>query len=601
MCRRPVTRGEHYEALLRAAHRHPALATGNLALVRYRSFWIEAPGVSASAPANLSNDRDFLRKAFEDARAAILRQIGGPETGLSEFIRSKGGLEHVDPAEGESDYEYFSLPIKLGSAILRLTVTRHDERISTSEVVDLVPPDGHMPYAEPLADSARQLTSSPHSAIGEIHAILNKLPLRPWTEGSDRVNGDEANRLVDRSRWLQQTFWEQSPIPFLADVPERAGLELRLAVDIRGIVLPADLAELTQERASTQADHSLLLGAAGVAPITDAQATVRSYWEFIKAWEIARTGPSPTPKGPQRGSMRQLPLADRDMVICTALRKRAIYASSLGFSQAPEGTKPGFISYMCIASTRNRRQLGRLVDRVSGMGVLRMLAIRDLPRLRKASQNVRDLGPKLTEIETRINAAVPTETDVGSRAGRREALAGTEQELKDFGLRLSAIGGDIRGGLAYRVARARLYAESYDNILDGMEIGRIEGFMPYDEFIRRRVREHFSFIARLGERHRQLMDRYRTALELSQSISLRDIASETNRLALTGHAIEGFVVTYYGTLFVLMFVEALLKAFSASDWLTYTKPFCALGVLVAWLLFRRKLWDFAYFLARVHR
>jgi hypothetical protein len=181
------------------------------------------------------------------------------------------------------------------------------------------------------------------------------------------------------------------------------------------------------------------------------------------------------------------------------------------------------------------------------MGMLRIIAIRDLPKLRDASRAIRDMGPELTAIETRINSAAPPFVLEGSTEGKGRPLAETEAKLQEFGRKLSAIGADIRGGLPYRVARARLYAESYGNILEGMRFKRIEGFLPYDEFIRRRVRENFSFIARLGERHRQLLDRYRTAIELSQSISLRCIAEETNAMARAGHAVEFVAVTYYGS------------------------------------------------------
>jgi hypothetical protein len=378
------------------------------------------------------------------------------------------------------------------------------------------------------------------------------------------------------------TFWTRWPVGVFKKTPVTLeGKEMRLAADIRGLLVPESLDLLQPPGSREPAPHVLAADTGATLKMEDPTATVRQYWELIKAWEIARTGAPSVPEGGEVVEPRLLSLSDREMVVCTVLDGRAIYASSLGFGRG-KSSDPAFISYLAIASTRNRRQLGRLVDRVSSMGMLRLLAVRDLPKLREASRVIRNLGPELTAIETRINTAAPSLDKDGSGGSEVRSLAEAEAELRKFGSKLSVIGSDIRGGLPYRVARSRLYAESYDNILQGMRIKRIEGFMPYDEFIRRRVRENFSFISRLGDRHRQLLDRYRTAIELSQSISLRAIAGETNALAKSAHLVEFVAVTYYGS-DLLLKLSPLIESEGPS---TFVKITCVVLAPVLWFAMR---------------
>jgi hypothetical protein len=591
--RKLIRPDEDYDALLGSAHRHPALATGPLALIRYRCWWVEknqTVGRPEGAGRDFDGDAALLKYCFETARKIILLRLGAEEDAdFDDFVHRNAGQDHEDPTRPgvNSEYRYFSIPVKLGEgAVLRLTITQHDDRISMSEVLDLIPPDDASNYATPIRPGAEkkteELMKTLAESVKEIKEILEALQKRIWYEGTDRVTSDEATRLLARCKWLQQTFWRHWPVGVFISTPATpAGEEMRLAADIRGLLVPKSLNLLQPPGSRDRAPHTLGPDAGVTAPFEDPMATVRQYWELIKAWEIARTGAPSVPSEISGVVPRPLSLSDREMVVCTALNGRAIYASSLGFGR-DKGSDPAFISYVAIASTRNRRQLGRLVDRVSSMGMLRLLAVRDLPKLREASRVIRNLGPELTAIETRINTAEPSLNKDGSGGSEVRPLAEVEAELREFGRKLSAIGSDIRGGLPYRVARARLYAESYDNILQGMRIERIEGFMPYNEFIRRRVRENFSFISRLGDRHRQLLDRYRTTIELSQSISLRAIAGETNALAKSAHLVEFVAVTYYGSELLLK-LSPLIESHGPS---TFVKIACVVLAPVLWFAMR---------------
>ena len=594
MVRTLIRPDEDYDALLGSAHRHPALATGPLALIRYRCWWVGKEKKMAERPEeaghDFDGDADFLKSCFEKARSTVLLRLGARrKLHFHDFVRMKGGQDYADPMrpEFEPDYRYFSIPIKLGaSAVLRLTITQHDDRISMSEVLDLIPTDDASNYGTPALDNdpvtTNNLMVTLATTIEKIKNILTPLETQPWAEGKDRVSMEDAGILVDRCKWLQQQFWKELPIGVFEETPAGSrGEKMWLAADIRGLLVPESIEWLGRIDSAQSEPHTLGRDAVPNVPMKGPTATVRQYWELIKAWEIARTGAPPVPNGSSIPVPRPLSLSDREMVVCTALNGRAIYASSLGFGRETS-SDPAFISYLAIASTRNRRQLGRLVDRVSSMGMLRLLAVRDLPKLREASRVIRNLGPELTAIETRINTAAPTLNNDGSGGSEVRPLAEAEAELREFGRKLSAIGSDIRGGLPYRVARARLYAESYDNILTGMRIERIEGFMPYDEFIRRRVRENFSFISRLGDRHRQLLDRYRTAIELSQSISLRAIAGETNALAKSAHLVEFVAVTYYGSELLLK-LSPLIDSNGPS---TFVKIACVVLAPVLWFAIR---------------
>lgn len=103
------------------------------------------------------------------------------------------------------------------------------------------------------------------------------------------------------------------------------------------------------------------------------------------------------------------------------------------------------------------------------------------------------------------------------------------------------------GGLSYRVERTRYYVNQINSLLQTLRIVRIEGFQPYDQFIRRRLYGTFDFIERIGVLYADLrseitlqLDRQRTQefMSLGNNIksntdAIQDFAEQTSARAKT--------------------------------------------------------------------
>lgn len=258
-----------------------------------------------------------------------------------------------------------------------------------------------------------------------------------------------------------------------------------------------------------------------------------------------------------KGLSSLLPLFDtddpnfryRELIACTVFRERAVYMSPLGSSPSnvdtdttPSSTRP--IYFGLAVAENNRWQIGRMVRRINSMGCLRLLALRDLAKIKVASDRIRQVGNDLD------NAFLNQTIEVKEKEPDIEAEI---QELATFKKEIDEIGANIAGHLPYRVYRSQFRSEQFREQVKDLFVERIEAWQPYDEFVRRRLYPTFDFISRVGQRYEQLNRNYQSKLEALnlelQSVSsshLVRIQDDILKSHSFQHIIETIALAYYG-------------------------------------------------------
>jgi len=220
--------------------------------------------------------------------------------------------------------------------------------------------------------------------------------------------------------------------------------------------------------------------------------------------------------------------SDEDVVACYFQRGQVIYVSALGaqrdtnsmdelrylliYNEAPikRGMRLGLARWRKPGGAYNanadRHRLSRLVHRVNTIGTLRLAALRDLRRLRRA-------GDELRRIETGIEIAAQDEAPrsrvrkLGGMIGRLENMART------FAFKGTP--------LFYRTARASLYFDQMKKLLEDLGVDPIPEWQSYNQFLSRRLFAQHEFTATLGNRISELGALARSHAEVAEAQSLR--------------------------------------------------------------------------------
>jgi uncharacterized membrane-anchored protein len=172
----------------------------------------------------------------------------------------------------------------------------------------------------------------------------------------------------------------------------------------------------------------------------------------------------------------------------------------------------------------------------------------------RASAQIRSLGNKIDSILMRSQPQNDTTLD--------------PHELRDIQDQLNAIQSGVKpGGLSYRVARSRYYADAFQKRVTEMRIHRLDGFEPYDIFIARNLYQVFNFISTVGVRYQALAER---TLRLATSHNVErmtNMTSEINavqqkvlKIQRLGEAIGIGAFAYYVGHIISLFIKAVVKA-----------------------------------------
>ncbi|MEJ0025476.1 MAG: DUF3422 family protein [Rhizomicrobium sp.] len=240
----------------------------------------------------------------------------------------------------------------------------------------------------------------------------------------------------------------------------------------------------------------------------------------------------------------EISIRDANKVMCGMLDGAAIFGTSL--RQKP-GAPTSPLRYFIIYDGFKSEQLGRMIRRLHVVAELRMAALVDIDDMRKASGRIR--------------------------------AAGDQSNLSELSPLYTSIGEMCTGGLLYRINQSRYYAQVYRERLQDLRLVRIEGWQPYDEFVRRTIYRDFDFIDRLGTRYALLgdrVDRLRDQ-ELGESIrrTQRDafaVQKELWKLQFFAEPIGAVAFIYYATHILMSFVPGVCHSVACWTWLAAAFP-----------------------------
>lgn len=405
------------------------------------------------------------------------------------------------------------------------------------------------------------------------------------------VSPAEARDLLKAADYLYEGLWSEFQRDFDVDrtfISTSAG---EIFADFRGLVIAtAEDAPTPQAAASKGFDRYARFDNGENGARNEANAALKAWWPFIR---------------------RITQNADyREFVASTVMGRRAIYVTSLGASDefderdeaagvefdAPAGHLPDRadarapIRYLFLSKGEpNRRQIGRMVERINNVGTLRLFALKEIAAVRSASEIIRMRGQHLDEVTNAWSIArreILKSSEVArsgrpkdqrSRERRRnEQLTRLTDEVEghliEINAHLDSIGESAAGALPFVIARSQKYVRQFYELVELLQPENIETWVSYDQFIQRGLRPTFNFIEGVGQRLKALRSRLQATMEAVQTsaVSIQTAATRHNTDTLSDLAISnkrtGWAVT------ALTIVLTVLNIDKLPAWLTSLWP-----------------------------
>jgi hypothetical protein len=245
-------------------------------------------------------------------------------------------------------------------------------------------------------------------------------------------------------------------------------------------------------------------------------------------------------------------LLSAESVVCGMLDGAALYASPLSMGSAYRDR----VNFLAVYDGNSEAQLGRFIRRLLVMGELRLSALMDLDgpqrpttedshpparHLVEAGQTIRRIGIELRKVEVD-----PADADLKALSD----ILDTYRKLND----------SSPDGLIFRIERSRYYSEAFKTRIQDLRIVRLEGWQPYDEFVRRYLYQLYDLISSIGVRYEALgrrVDRLQS-FRIGEAIAKQTEAA--SKLQRRGEDIAIIAGLYYG-------YHVLLEAPAANEFI----------------------------------
>jgi hypothetical protein len=219
----------------------------------------------------------------------------------------------------------------------------------------------------------------------------------------------------------------------------------------------------------------------------------------------------------RHGALSPTKEAGSEGVICSMLDGKALYAAPL----VTWGARLQPIKYLLVVATSEPDQVGRLARRLHVLGELRHAALFDYDAGATKDSGKGDL--KAASKALRVLGGMFDNDVYGSDGGLSIA------RLKEFNKTLTKLNTFADGGITYRVEQSRYYAAAFKERLVDLRVGRIEGYQPYDAFVRRYIYALFGKIDQIGRRYDALSRRIDRWTFLSEADSSSNFYEAINR------------------------------------------------------------------------
>jgi hypothetical protein len=184
----------------------------------------------------------------------------------------------------------------------------------------------------------------------------------------------------------------------------------------------------------------------------------------------------------------------------------------------PKNDRPVPFRYLLLTKFEPHRvQVGRMVDRINSLGARRLIAFKDWTA-------VQDASTWIDHYRRQLDAAFEQRTWERERLHPADELVEIKRALRSISAGLSKLDAGAVGGLPYRTARSRYYAETFSEALKYLHVGNIETWWSYEESAKRGLEPVLKVTASVDER----MDKLRTRLEaMKQDILLNLLVTQT--------------------------------------------------------------------------
>ncbi|MBS0295585.1 MAG: DUF3422 family protein [Proteobacteria bacterium] len=450
-----------YAAVMREPHTRSSRPVGAPALIWHLGFWAT----------------DMSRKGLDDFERAFEPLIDALYTILEHDSRFKGE---------RARYKYLPLAFNYGGASMAVIFSRYYEYATLTTILDLSYPPDEDVYSYPHADARADV-----AAVG---MALRRLQ-------AEAPDGDPA-QTSQLHEPLFHSFWTAFAGKIGLGAPifgKHAAAEI--FADFRGLVVSSG-----EEGVINKVDRSRpRVSFPRDIPIFSAQSSQRVVEQLAPL------------VGPQA-----LHPEDVEFIACNMITDRAVFISTLGNAggQVPrpggrsfQDWAPEPLTYIVAANgaelkgspgrlSFDRWQVGRLVFRLNELGTNRCMALRDSREIKKAGQVIFDLGQELDSLFERLTEGTT------SPATLRQSISLFFELLNTLGKSIPS------GGLSYRINRSRQFFSLVKQSIEGLRISRIEGVLPYDEFLKKRLFGVLEEFDRLGIRTEALYNRANTLLSL---------------------------------------------------------------------------------------
>lgn len=239
---------------------------------------------------------------------------------------------------------------------------------------------------------------------------------------------------------------------------------------------------------------------------------------------------------------------DCEMTASFFLRGKAVYASSLGHPVTPQSERTGLVPvvYLLFVCFSDAWQLGRLLDTIHSMGVLRIAALRNIDQISNASKQLAD-----------IRASI--------RNGGSENIEYLHSAMDNL----------LRGGASWRIERSQRYWKQFLARVERLRIDRIEGFQPYDVFVNRRIGDTITFIESTGRQLANIRKEIDFRYQMKQTTSLERNINYMTSLQRAGELLLFFPLSYYSYMMYEKVCGILSRFFRYKN-----EPMVEIGIII---------------------